>query len=60
VKMHRPSRAKRVHLSRSSTIATLFRAKHGCSPISEWLQFEGVSGRVSIVVGTGLWRGLEV
>jgi ATP-dependent Clp protease protease subunit len=57
--MHRLSRLKRVHLSRSSIIATRFGANHGCSPISEWLQFEGVSSLLSIVVGTGLWRGLN-
>ena len=51
---------KRVHLSRSSIIATRFGAIHGCSTISEWLQFEGVSGLLSIVVGTWLWRGSEV
>lgn len=56
-----PARAvKRVHLSRSCVIATSFGANHGCSPISEWLQFEGVSGLLSIVVGTWLWRGLTV
>jgi hypothetical protein len=60
VKIHRPSRAKMVHLSRSSIIDAPFSRNHGCSTISEWLQFEGVSGLFSIVVGTGLWRGLEV
>jgi hypothetical protein len=46
--------------SKSSVTATLFIVNHGCSPISEWLQFEGVSGLLLIVVGTWLWRGLEV
>jgi|HubBroStandDraft_3_1064219.scaffolds.fasta_scaffold90819_3 hypothetical protein len=60
VRIYRLSRVKRAHLSRSSIIATRVGANHGCSPISEWLQFEGVSGLLSIVVGTGLWRGLTV
>ena len=35
-------------------------AERGCSPISTTLQFEGVSGLLSIVVGSWLWRGSEV
>jgi hypothetical protein len=60
VQIHRPRRLKRVRLNRNSSFATRFSANQGCSAISEWLQFEGVSGLFSIVVGTGLWRGLEV
>jgi len=37
-----------VNLSTTSAIPTPFRAKRCCSPISEWLQFEGVSGLHSI------------